>query len=185
MKILIASLIVFVFLVVNTQPASATQECYGYGKSTNQVGSQTWVRYLQTFTPLTTARIVSIAVNVYSTPSSGGNMNLQIVETTAGVPNDTIIAGSIVQTASNLFPDEPVGSGQAFDCENIREIQVFTFTTPIQLTQGQTYAVSWHQTGTGNDGKMVFVAGFPSVAPGIGWKCSGVPAARCDTTEME
>ena len=165
-------------------PARAAQEsCFGAGSTNREINSQTWTRFLQLYVPTTASPLVAVYVNVYG-GSGAGSINFQIVETTGGVPNDTIIAGSIVQTATLLLPDESIGIGQKFDCRELREIQRFEFPAPVSLNVGQTYAFSVHQTGVGNSGTIGHVTGFPSLVPLTGWKCTGTIPARCDTTEM-
>ncbi len=176
---------VVISLLIIRNASAAQESCFGFGSSNRVVNSQTWTRYLQLYVPSTASPLTAIYINVYtSDPASAGNINVQIVETTGGVPNDTIVAGSIVQVATNTLDVEPLGTSQAFDCRNLDELQRFEFAAPISLNVGQTYAISVHQTGVGNGGRFAHVTGFPSIAPLTGWKCTGTIPARCDTTEM-
>lgn len=183
MKIVIILTLVFLANLGFVEPVSASSECYGYGASNREWPSATYIRYAQIYTPTVASDLVSVTMPVYSNSGAAGNFHFQIVETTGGVPNGSVVAGSVVQIPSNSAPDFSVGSGQSFVCGSERANQTFTFASPINLSVGTIYAFSIHQTGTGNPGTISSVTGFPSIVPTLGYKCDGVLAGHCNLSE--
>lgn len=172
--LVIIVLAIFIFFV-RSDTANAATECYGIGASTHENNLTTQSRIGQQYTPDGIIILSSVSVNIWTptfAPSQTGFYHFQIHETTAGIPNSTIVAGSIVQISASTVPVAAVGTAQAFICGSIPTHQIFTFASPITLNSGQTYAFAMHKT-TGDGGSVGYIQGFPDIAPESGLTCTG------------
>ncbi len=177
MKYLLILTIGFLVVLFGSSPANAATECYGIGGSTHELSLSTQSRFGQQFTPDGTTTISEVAVNIWVptfSPTPTGFFHFQIHETTAGIPNSTIVAGSQVQIAVGDVPVRGVGTPQAFICGSIPTFQKFVFASPIALNSGQVYAFAIHRT-TGDGGVVGYVKDFPLIAPQSGLTCTGAP----------
>lgn len=173
MRYLLIVALAFLVSVSASGVAHASTTCYGFGSSNNERQLSTSLRYSQTFVaPL--AAVVSASFNIYGNPADAGTFFHQIVETTAGVPNTTVVSGSGVTRAVADVPDAVVGVGQAFTCGSIPALQTFTYSSPVLLVAGDIYALSIHQTGGTSLGRLGVVTGFPSIAVGEGYTTENV-----------
>lgn len=165
----------FVFLGGNVPVADAAQTCYQMSASTRQQGLTTQNRFGQQYVHNSGADLVSVSVPVFKsyTPGSGG-VYFQIQETTAGLPNGNIVAGSEVSKNVDEMAQSVPGIEQAFICDSIPERQVFTFTTPITLTTGTMYAFIIYAS-IGSNAVAGWVQEFENVAPLLGLDCVGSP----------
>lgn len=78
----------------------------------------------QTFTPAQDGFITQIGLYFNTKPSSGNNVEVDIVETTAGIPTENILGSAVVVPASISTSAETL----------------FAFTKPVFLTGGTEYA---------------------------------------------
>lgn len=173
MKYLLIVVAVLSVSFFTAETVSAAGECYGFGSSTDEGGLSTQARLGQQYIQDVPGDLVSVSLNIYASPITTGFFNFQIQETTAGVPNSTIVAGSIVQIAGSTVPDGVIGTGQAFLCGAVPTVQKFVFAAPISLTPGQMYAFTIYNTTTFQPTVIGFVRNFPSIAPLEGLSCVG------------
>lgn len=174
MKILVILFAVLAVTFVTAETVSAAGECYGFGASTREDGLSTQSRMGQQYVQDVPGLLSSVSVNIYGESIATGSVSFSIHETTAGLPNGTIVPGSVVSIASNTLPDFPVGTGQAFRCGDIKPNQTFVFAAPLALNPGQMYAFVFYQTTTFQPVTVGWVQEFPSIAPLEGVDCIGV-----------
>ena len=176
MKYLLIVLVMsFVFLGGNVPVADAAQTCYQMSASTRQDGLSTQSRFGQQYIHETAADLVSVSVPVTKSYTPGtGNVYFSIQNTTAGLPNGNIVAGSQVTKPVSGFSQALVGVEQAFICDSIPEIQTFTFASPITLNTGTMYAFIMH-ADIGSNATVGWVQEFENVAPLLGLDCNGSP----------
>ncbi len=174
LALLLNGAILLVISIAGLSGAFAAQQCFGYGATTHENPLASGGRYGQQYTPGFPTGLLSVTMNISGHPANTGFFHFQIHETTAGVPNSTIVAGSVVQITSSTVPDRAIGTAQAFDCESLPPGTTFTFAAPVVLTAGQMYAFTVYQTTTFQDAQQGFVSGdFPGIAPGEGLECLG------------
>lgn len=175
--LLIVLAISFVFLGGNVPVADAAQTCYQMSASTRENGLAIGSRFGQQYMHETAADLVSVSVPVTKTYTPGsGDVFFTIQETTAGLPNGNVVAGSLVSKSVSVFSQATPGVEQAFICDSIPIIQTFTFASPITLTTGTMYAFIVH-ANTGSNATVGWVQEFENVAPLLGLDCIGSPCA--------
>lgn len=174
-KLLILAAISAVLLFTVNGTAFASTECYGIPASTRQTGLTTQSRFAQQYYKNSPGNLISVAVNIGSliTPGSG-NVYFTIQETTAGLPNGSVVAGSLVSKGVGVLPYREVGVGQVFACGDIPDFQTFTFSSPLELTPGELYALIVHADVSSNV-TVGWVQGIEEIVPEKGMDCIGSP----------
>ncbi len=174
-KLIILAAISAVLLFTVNGTAFASTECYGIPASTREQGLSTQSRFGQQYYKDSPGKLISVAVNIGSqvTPGSG-NVHFSIQETTAGLPNGSIVAGSTVSKGVGVLPYRAIGVGQAFACGDIPDFQTFTFASPLELTPGDLYALIIH-ADIGSNVSVGWVQGIEEIVPEQGMDCIGSP----------
>lgn len=174
-KLVILAAVSAVLLFTVNGTAFASTECYGIPASTRETPVTTQNRFGQQYYKNAPGKLLSVSVNIGSTITPGsGNTRFQIQETTAGLPNGNVVAGSEVTRGVGILPYRAIGLGQSFECGNIPDFQKYTFASPVELVTGDLYALIIY-ADIGADASVGWVQGIESIVPEKGLDCVGSP----------
>lgn len=162
-----------------------TVVCLGLSTTTRQetVTSTRWVA--QTFTLADNRSVVEVVGNLYDLsnhPTNAVSMFIREIDTVTGFPMAANLA--TVTKVADLLPAYPgLGAESGFDCDNLRESQTFTLSSPLALTAGVEYVVIFRYATSGGCAVAVClatqqVAGF---GPGHALECVGSGCAASNT----